>query len=206
MICPSLDLGCFCNTNLTPLRYWVSHVIIKSDFSWQWLESGKTWPVRKFLPATLTSELHLYVAFRLLVLSLSPAVLTFTWYMHCTMHRYQLIKVEYEMRFQAGAKATLIMDAITNSGNRCFVQTLSTFQHLFVITEGIHLIWFDFKVCVKTAAFRWGHHWGGLETISFDWTQEKVVWRIKSRLNELKGQCNEMFGRRLYLGTYCHLP
>ena len=38
------------------------------------------------------------------------------------MYRYQLIKVEYEMRFQAGAKATLTMDAITNSGNRCFVQ------------------------------------------------------------------------------------
>ena len=36
----------------------------------------------------------------------------------CTLYRYQLIKVEYEMRFQAGAEATLVMDAITNSGSR----------------------------------------------------------------------------------------
>ena len=70
------------------------------------------------------------------------------------MHRYQLIKVEYEKRFQAGALATLTMDAITNSGDRCFDQTLKTFHNLFVITEGKHLIWFNSKVYVRAAAFR----------------------------------------------------
>ena len=36
----------------------------------------------------------------------------------CTLCRFQLIKVEYEMQFQPGAEATIIMDAITNSGSR----------------------------------------------------------------------------------------
>ena len=44
---------------------------------------------------------------------------SFTWSSFTSiLRRPQLIKVGYEMRFQAGAKAYITMDAITNSGTK----------------------------------------------------------------------------------------
>ena len=187
---------------------------MKSDWSWQWLESGRTWPVRKFHPALLTSELHLNVDFHLLLLSLSLTRSLDTFTFNCLhFHFYVTFSLSLACTFIFTFTCFYTVQCTGTSWSRwstrwgsrrgprppspwtpspiLAIGALSKFCQL--MADGKHLICFNSKVCGKAAAFRWGHHWGGLRTVSYFRTQEIVVRRTKLTNKVSEGLCN---GRR----------